>query len=46
MDTIFMKSKNRKKFDPHRLLFNLSEKKIQKEEINMQYIAYAIHEQI
>ena len=26
MDTIFMKSKNSKKFDPHRLLFDLSEK--------------------
>ena len=26
MDTIFMNSRNRKTFDPHRLLLNLSDK--------------------
>ena len=26
MDTIFINSKNSKKFDPHRLLLNISEK--------------------
>ena len=38
MDTIFMNSERRKTSDPHRLLLNLTDKKIQKGVINNCFI--------
>ena len=49
MDTIFMKSKNSKTSDLHRILLNLSDEKTLKEVINMlldQILAYTIHGEI
>ena len=46
MDTIFMNSGKSKRSDPHRLLFNLSDKTNSKKVINMllhQILAFTIH---